>query len=142
MDTRYKQIEIDEIPTGNFDGYYWFSDQSKPELIFDLGIDKTKFTQLPFVIEANFYSKELNQSVQIKNIDGKYHCAIIDLSNCEFEPQKYIGHDLEYNNKHFDYFVVEAWEEKKDSLLEGMTTKVPSWTAFKGFVEIKTKKND
>ncbi len=142
MKNKYKQIEINEIPAGNFEGYYWLSDKSKPELIFNKEIDKTKFSQLPFVVEANFYSEKMEKSIQIKNIDGEYKCAIIDLSDCEYEAQKYIGHDLEYNKNHFDYFVVEAWEEKADELLEGMKTKVPSWVAFKGFVESKTKKND
>ncbi len=137
MKSRYKKINIEDIPEGKFDGYYWYSNESKPEIISDEGIDKSKLTKLPFVIEANFYSKESEISIQIKNIDGKYDIAIIDLKDCVTEPQLYIGHDINQ-----DFQVVEAWEEVEDELLEGMKTQVPSWTAFKGFVKSKNKKND
>ena len=129
MKNRYKNINITEIPEGNFEGYYWYSNKTKPEIINSKKIDKKKFTQLPFVIEANFYSKETETSIQIKNLDGNYHIAIIDLKDCKVEPQNYIGHDIGY-----DFQVVEAWEEKEDEFLEGMKTEVPVWTAFKGFV--------
>jgi CRISPR type III-associated protein (TIGR04423 family) len=131
MKNRYKKINISDFPTGKFDGYYWFSDQPKPEIIIDKEIDRAKFQKLPFVVEANFYSKETHQSIQVKNIDGKYLCAQIDLTDCKSIPQTYIGHDIGGKN----FLLVEAWEEKTDELLEGMTTKIPSWSAFRGFVE-------
>ena len=137
MTKRYKNINIEGIPNENFEGYYWFSNKPKPEIIRNEKIDKNKFTQLPFVVEANFYSKETETSVQVKNIDGEYHIAIIDLTDCDTVPQVYIGHDIGY-----DFQVVEAWEEKEDKFLEGMKTKVPAWTAFKGFVKPKNQKND
>ena len=129
MKNRYKKINIEDIPEGNFDGYYWYSNKTKPEIISKKKIDKNKFTQLPFVIEANFYSNETETSIQIKNIDGKYHIASIDLKSCKSGAQNYIGHYIGQ-----DFQVVEAWEEKEDELLEGMITEVPLWTAFKGFV--------
>ena len=137
MINRYKKINIEDIPTGNFDGYYWYSNKPKPEIINNTEIVKSKLTQLPFVIEANFYSRETETSIQIKNIDGKYDIAIIDLKDCIIAPQFYLGHDIGQ-----DYQVVEAWEEVEDELLEGMKTQVPSWVAFKGFIKPKTKKND
>jgi len=136
MERRYKKIKIEDIPNGSFQGYYWLSDSSKPVVQYDGEIDKTVFIELPFVIEANYYSSDLDISIQIKSIDGVYDVAQIDVKDCE--AKKYIGHDIGT-----DYLVVEAWQDKEDELLEGMTTKVPSWEAFKGFVKSnKTEKND
>jgi len=126
--SRYKEISIDKIPSFKFEGYYWMSDSSKPQIIRNQEIEKSVFGKLPFVVEANFYSKEKEISIQVKNIDGKYRVAQIDVQGCE--PITYIGHDIES-----DFLVVEAWEDVEDSLLENMTTKVPTWTAFKGFVK-------
>lgn len=136
MEKRYKKINIEDIPSGDFQGYYWLSDSSKPEVQNEGEIDKSVFNNLPFVIEANYYSSDLGISIQIKNIDGIYDVAQIDVK--DLDAKKYIGHDIDS-----DYLVVEAWQEEKDDLLENMTTKVPSWVAFKGFVEsIKIEKND
>ena len=136
MEKRYKRINIEDIPSGDFQGYYWLSDSSKPEVQYEGEIDKSVFNNLPFVIEANYYSSDLGISIQIKNIDGIYDVAQIDVK--DLDAKKYIGHDIDS-----DYLVVEAWQEEKNDLLENMTTKVPSWVAFKGFVEsIKTEKND
>lgn len=133
---RYRKIEIKEIPSGDFEGYYWLSDSSKPVVQKNGEIDRSVFSNLPFVVEANYYSEDTGISIQVKNIDGTYDIAQIDVKNCE--AKQYIGHDIKA-----DYLVVEAWGDIEDDLLEGMTTKVPTWNAFKGFVEhIKTKKND
>ena len=133
---KYKKISIEEIPSGNYEGYYWFSDESKPVVIRNKDIDKSIFKKLPFVVEANFYSKQEDISIQVKNIDGDYHVAMIDVKDTE--AKKYVGHDIGC-----DFLLVEAWEDKKDPLLENMTTKVPTWAAFKGFIELsKTNKDD
>ena len=134
--SRYKKINIEEIPSGNFEGYYWFSDSPKPEIIKSEEIDKSIFTKLPFVIEANFYCCDTEISIQIKNIDGTYHVAQVDVSECD--TKTYIGHDIGS-----DFLVVEAWEDsEKDPLLENMTTKIPTWMAFKGFVKSLKKENN
>ena len=137
MADRYKKINVEDIPTGKFDGYFWYSNKPKPEVIRNEVIDKTKFIKLPFIIEGNFYSKDTETSIQIKNIDGNYHIAKIDLKDCKIKPQIYIGHDIGY-----DFQIVEAWDEKEDEFLEGMKTQVPSWTAYKGFVEPKNNRHD
>ena len=50
-----------------------------------------------------------------------------------------IGHDLDG----WDYEVIEAWEDQEIEVIgsdnETMLTKVPSWVAFKGFVNSKNK---
>ena len=136
MEKRYKKINIEDIPSGDFQGYYWLSDSSKPVVQYEGEINKSVFANLPFVIEANYYSSDLGISIQVKNIDGVYDVAQIDVKDCE--TKKYIGHDIDS-----DFLMVEAWQDVKDELLENMTTKIPSWVAFKGFVkQTKNRKND
>jgi CRISPR type III-associated protein (TIGR04423 family) len=136
MENRFKKINIEEIPSGDYQGYYWLSNSSKPDVQYTGDIDKSLFNKLPFVIEANYYSNEKNISINVKNIDGKYVVSLIDVEGCE--ATEYIGHDIDSN-----FLVVEAWEDKQDNLLENLKTKVPSWVAFKGFVESKKSlKND
>jgi CRISPR type III-associated protein (TIGR04423 family) len=132
MEKRYKKISIDTIPQGNYQGYYWMSNSSKPVIQDEGDIDKSIFKELPFVVEANYYSSEADISIQIKSVDGQYLVSEINVKDCE--AIEYIGHDIGSN-----YLVVEAWGEKEDDLLEGMIAKVPVWEAFKGFVESNKK---
>jgi CRISPR type III-associated protein (TIGR04423 family) len=134
MENNYKLITIDQIPDDiDFEGYYWYSDERKPKVIDSEKIDKSIFSDLPFVVEANFYSKSEKISIQVKNIDGQYHIAEIHLESIEGATE-YIAHDLGGINK---FKMVEAWKEKddEDNLLEGMKVLVPSWTAFAGFIK-------
>jgi CRISPR type III-associated protein (TIGR04423 family) len=136
MDKVFQKIEIEEIPDYEFQGYYWYSNQKKPEHFLSKKIDKSIFSKLPFVIEANFFAENENVSIQVKNIDGNYNISLINL-NLLSDPNlcdkhEYIAHDLGDVKK---YRMFEAWEEKADILLEGMKTLVPSWTAFAGFVK-------
>lgn len=134
MESTYKIIMIQDIPPNiKFDGYYWYSDKKKPTCIESDYIQQEWFTALPFVVEANFYSREENVSLQIKNTDGEYKVALIDLNKLEgivLDTREYIGHDLGNRNLK----MIEAWESKAFDILEGMNTLVPSWTAFAGFI--------
>ena len=134
MENLYQIISIEQIPQDIlFEGYYWYSNQQKPKLVFvPSTIQQSWFTKLPFVVEANFYSREAKLSIQVRNIDGDYFVAKADLSRLEkIEGNRvsYIGHDLEGKK----YNIIEAWIPKADELLEGMETLIPAWAAFAGF---------
>ena len=134
MSKQYNRITIDQIPDNiNFEGYYWYSNAKTPETIHKATIDKSWFTDLPFVIEANFYAREEQVSIQIKNIDGQYHVARIDLNENNLKnAQKYAGHDIEGLN----YQMVEAWENVEEDVNElKMNVLRPTWTAFAGFIK-------
>lgn len=138
---RYTSISVEQIPVDiEFDGYLWFSDQQKPTMLMNQRLNMALFKKLPFIIEGNLWSKERQLSVNIRNFDGQYLITSFDLSNSSedilLEEKNYIAHDLEGVTK---FQVIEAWEEKEDEALAGMKTLVPSWTAFKGFIKIKSK---
>ena len=130
---------IQDIPDHLYEGYYWYSDSQAPEVIINERIDKDKFTEIPFVIEANFLAKEEEISIQVRNIDGKYHISGFSLkgvNDSDHVVREYMAHDLTTENgkKKIEKFkMVEAWEEVGDSMLENMVTLQPSWAAFFGF---------
>ena len=136
MENIFQKISIADIPDHKFEGYYWYSNAEEPQVIGEEKIDVSIFTKLPFVIEANFYAKKENVSIQVKNIEGNYQVYCCNLNelpeNNHCERQEYIAHDLGSVEK---YIMLEAWEEKEDELLEDMKTLVPAWTAFVGFVK-------
>lgn len=137
MKSTYQPIPISEIPEDLlFEGYYWCSNEKSPVILTGEPIQQSWFTELPFVIEANFYAKAEQISLQVRHLDGVYHVARIDLSlldSIHHDRVSYIGHDLGGRN----YEMVEAWEPQPDELLEGMKTLVPAWAAFAGFITNK-----
>ncbi len=127
-----KNIRLEEIPLYHYEGYYWHSDQQSPKLITQEYIQLEWFTTLPFVVEANFYAKPENVSIRVQNIDGLYKVTLFDLNkiNAHTEYKKYIAHDV----SSAEYWMAEGWTEViDDELLEGMSTLMPSWSAFVGF---------
>ncbi len=132
---RYKKIEMADIPDHNYSGYVWYSDAEKPIIIetkepFHLDM----LTELPFIIEGHLFCESEQISIQIKNIDGQYHFAEIDINGLLDQAKNYVGHDL-----NTDYKMVEAWEEYPDPLCTGMMTLRPAWRAFAGFTNIHTE---
>jgi CRISPR type III-associated protein (TIGR04423 family) len=134
MSQAYQTITIQDIPTDvNFEGYYWCSNEQNPEIIIDEPIQLAWFTDLPFVIEANFYSSDAKLSLQVRHVDGQYQVARIDLSQTSElvldEVKTYLGHDLEGQN----FQVIHAWQPESDPFCAGMPVLVPAWSAFAGF---------
>lgn len=134
MKNRYKKISKEAIPYQHtYQGYLWYSDAKEPEVIDNVPFTPDMLTPMPFVVEGNLYSKDAGISIQIRNVDGDYHIAQIDLSNLEigtFNKQTYIGHRTSDFPK---YAMIEAWEKVQDEQLDGLTTLEPIWSAFYGF---------
>lgn len=123
-------IKISQIPDLSYQGYYWYSDQTKPEVVLNEKISSDIFTDLPFIIEGNLYAPAQKISIQIKNIDGEYKIFKADLNNVAEEPQAYFAHDIDGFTK---YQMIEAWEEAQ--LGAGVKTLRPAWSAFAGFIK-------
>ncbi len=133
MSQAYQPISIQDLPTDvNFEGYYWYSNKQKPEIITGEPIQHGWFTELPFVVEANFYSADAKLSIQVRHVEGQYQVTRIDLSQLDAIPHEkrtYLGHDLEGRN----FRVIEAWQPEPDAFCADMEVLVPAWTAFAGF---------
>ena len=54
-----ERIDIKQIPFDlPFEGYYWYSDESKPTALDKKTISEAIFTELPFIVEGNFYNND------------------------------------------------------------------------------------
>jgi len=133
MSQAYQPISIQDIPTDvNFEGYYWYSNQPKPEIIRGEPIQLAWFTELPFVVEANFYSADAKLSLQVRHVDGQYQVAKVDFNLIDeslYDEATYLGHDLEGQR----FKVRQAWQPDPDPFCAGMPVLVPAWSAFAGF---------
>ena len=130
MKNSYTQISIQEIPETTWEGYYWYSSESKPHVIKNEPIDGSIFSDMPFIIEANFYSAAENKSLQVKFIDGVYLLGLMDVSGTDLKEQRYIGHDIGC-----DFMIAEGVTSEEDPSLDNFEIKKPVWHAFKGFVD-------
>jgi len=146
---RYKKIAPTDInPKWVYVGYYWYSDHIKPIVLQSEEFIATSIFNDPerFVVEGNLYCPDEEISYQIKNIDGQYHIAEINLKGLldtdNYKEIDYHTHDIKGFHK---YSMIEAWEEtdlypdwmvgqlEHGLSLPNMKTLVPAWAAFKGF---------
>ena len=132
-----KKISLEDIDyTLQYEGYYWYSNKQRPELVNQSIITKDIFKKLPFIVEGNLYCSSNQVSINIKNIDGAYviyQCILADLPKNQYSLQEYIAHDLEGVSK---IKMLQYWKEgEADDLLAGMTTLIPAWQAFQGFIK-------
>jgi CRISPR type III-associated protein (TIGR04423 family) len=130
-----KKIAKTDIPYElSYEGYYWYSNKTKPKVLRNERISPDIFTELPFIVEGNLYNSETQTSISIKCIDGEYQIFLAKLDNLppsQVTEQQYIAHDLDGINK---IILLEFWKEsEQDPLLADMITLIPAWVAFKGF---------
>lgn len=130
-------MEIISVEKINFDleyeGYIWYSNQSLPEQRNK--ISKSDFTDLPFIVEGNLYSKKDEISINIKNIDGEYFITqgiLKNLPDDQITRQEFLAHKLDGIKQ---IKMIQFWKEDEDELCEGMKTLKPSWQAFQGFIK-------
>jgi len=134
------KISINEIPEFYYEGYLWYSDKSKPEIInLEEPFNKSMLKNLPFVIEGNLWAENEKISISIKNIDGEYQIfkyVLSQFSKQDFKDntQTYRAHDL---GEVKEFTLYQHWKEEEDPLCTNMKTLVPSWTAFTGFKQNK-----
>jgi CRISPR type III-associated protein (TIGR04423 family) len=135
----FQPITLDQLPEDLlFEGYYWYSHEEKPHVVRNEPLQQAWFADLPFVIEANFFCREAQLSVQVRHLNGAYQFTQLDLKSLpgqQWNPLTYQAHDLE-DVAAFE--VAEVWREVSDPLLEGMKTLQPAGTAFIGFVHPKS----
>src|SRR5690606_11807360 len=130
-----KRIDISDIDFDiAYEGYYWYSDTDRPEMVLHEKISPEIFSALPFIIEGNLYAEEPGFSIQIKNIDGAYRIYRTELSGLnpsQITGYEYLAHKLPGVSK---IKMLKYWEETApDPLLENMKTLVPARQAFVGF---------
>jgi CRISPR type III-associated protein (TIGR04423 family) len=133
-----QKININNIPFDlEYEGYYWYSNSKQPNIVENTLISSAIFTEMPFIVEGNFFNEEKQISISIKNIDGTYLITITDFNTLKISnlvEQNYIAkNELTGISK---IKLAQYWEEgEADPYLENMKTLIPTWVAFKGFIK-------
>lgn len=145
-----------EIPSKKYQGYIWYSDQKKPEILCG---DKDYRLKLiegenPFVIEALLYCEDDETSIMVKHT-GKYIVQEYKLKEerekCEEVKKQYLPHgvnrkkeeqqadDMSSKVKRLNFS--QFWQEEKDSACEDMPVLKLKATVFTGFTFNNTTQN-
>lgn len=126
---------IEQIPGGNYTGYYWMSDSEMPVVVKGEFPSTLLSQSLPFIVEGNLYDAKNNQSFSIRhNGSNPVVCQynLNELSGCEKNPVAFIAHRLPGKGRVKFW---ELWKEEKDSMCEGLNTLRPFVRVFVGFEE-------
>ncbi len=127
-----RKIEsLNLIPKGNYQGYYWMSNDENPEHIN--GSFNPPATTNPFIIEAMLWDQDAQKSIMITHT-GRCQIFEYDLKILEkegkLEDKTYMPHRLEGVKKvKFKQF----WKEEKDPLCENMPVMQLKAQIFIGF---------
>jgi len=118
----------------DYDGYVQFSHRriDKEKDIFCDGKKVEVQDEEGFILEAHFYSKTKNESIQIRQVNDSWLIFTTDLTSKEYDVtcQSYIS-DIEK----FPYVVkmAQIWEEIEDELCENMPVQKLKKVVFAGF---------
>ncbi len=123
---------------GNYEGYIWMSDATKPVVYnsnesVDITLDDNAN---PFVIEGELYDKQNGESISIRFADGHYFVKKFtvkpeDLKGSERVTKKeYLAQRMPGVGrlKYLQY-----WNEAKDTLCDDMETLQPGDLVFVGY---------
>lgn len=140
-------MKVNNIESGNYVGYYWMSNSSKPERVdgtpFFVALDEKKN---PFVMEAQLYDPLRQISYSVRYVDGHFLIHRFDLTR-DFENGDYEYSEIEYVANRLpdvDTFLFrQYWKAEGDpigcTLCEGMKTLRPNALVFVGFKNKEVK---
>lgn len=125
--------ELNQIPTLDYEGYVWFSNDEYPKKPNE--VDFKNIGQNPFIQEALLFSKKENVSVMVRHT-GDYHISEFHLNEFpkkyEMIEKQYYPHRLGFNDKRV--CISQLWIPEPDPNCEGMevlTLKAHLFTGFK-----------
>ena len=127
--TRIAALEV--IPSGNYVGYYWMSDEEKPKRVN--GNIELPQSINPFIIEAMLWDEGRQKSIMITHT-GKYQIFEYDLNTLPtvgtLEEKAYMAHRLPGIEKvKFKQF----WKAECDPNCAGMQVLLLKAQIFVGF---------
>ncbi|BDD02060.1 hypothetical protein PEPS_43400 (plasmid) [Persicobacter psychrovividus] len=126
------KLTTENIPQGNYEGYLWYADATKP-VIIEGDFTPDQLTDFPFVVEGFLFDEKAQKSISIKHINGQYFVTAFDLNKADKDT---VLQDRTYggNGVHFNIKVKELWMPKVDKVaMAGMKTLQPVAQIFCGF---------
>ena len=126
-----KKIEkLADIPSGNYQGYYWLSDAETPEKV-NGKFDSNQIKINPFIIEGMLWDNDKKKSVMISHT-GRYQIFEYNFNEIEGEmvEKEYMAHRIEGENK---VCFKQLWQAEEDANCEGMKVLKMKAQIFVGF---------
>ena len=130
---------ITKIPEAKYQGYIWYSDSDRPEVLTgdkEYGGFTPNPDGNPFIIEGDLWNEANSTSISIRYVDGRYyiHRTTLTGETDHSTIKKYVAHRIdEYKYLRF----VQLWESRPDPMCEGMEVLEPSKLVFIGFTNDK-----
>jgi CRISPR type III-associated protein (TIGR04423 family) len=120
------------IPNLNYEGYIWFSDQTKPIVLNNEKFDFNSIKLNPFIVEGLLFNRESNISIHILHT-GTYNISKYELdkiSSKNILEEEYLPHRIENIEK---VCFKQIWEEKNDPNCEEFPVLTITALVFCGF---------
>ncbi len=127
-----------KIEKSRYQGYVWYSDQTKPEVLNNEEFgEEFRDNENPFIVEAQLFDTVNKKSYSIKYVDGKYICKeynLADFKGVEKEELSFVAHRIEGVTK---LYFNQYWREEADQKCNGMMVLQPKELVFVGFQKYK-----
>ena len=127
-----KYNNLSEIPSSNYEGYIWMSNEKHPLVLNDEAFDFNSIKTNPFIIEGLLFDKVKNISIHIIHA-GQYIISQYHLSNLNPEllvAKEYLPHRIEGIEK---VLFKQIWYEKEDENCESFPVLTIIANVFCGF---------
>ena len=129
-----KYKNLNEIPSANYEGYIWMSDEQSPKVLncekFEFGSVKTN----PFIVEGLLFDKTNGISIHIQHT-GEYRISEYHLNEIKsekfIEQKEYLPHRLIKDVKKVCF--KQIWEEIEDQNCQRFPVLTLAAIVFCGF---------
>ncbi len=128
-----KHTNLNEIPSFEFEGYIWMSDEQNPIVLKNETFDFSSIKENPFIVEGLLFDKETNTSIHIAH-DGTYQIVEYNLNELskkgELINKEYLPHRLSGVEK---VSFKQVWMDEKDENCEDFPVLTLKAIVFCGF---------
>ncbi len=127
-----KLNNLKEIPSVNYEGYIWMSNETEPKVLKNEKYDFSAISQNPFIIEGLLYDKTSQKSFHIQHVGECliYEYNLDEVKSENLVPKEYLPHRLKEVEK---VCFKQIWEEEEDKNCEGFPVLNLKVIVFCGF---------
>ena len=133
-----RQIELQDIPQGNYQGYLWYSDELRPRIFDDNDILSIESKENAFIGEGMLWQPTTHTSFHITFHDGVQHVYTTEVAaedmagHGQTTHEQYVAHRMP-GIAFLDF--VRYWKSEADPFCEGFEVLVPGVLAFTEFIK-------
>lgn len=131
-----RKIQLQDIPSGKYQGYLWYSDEKSPRVYNEDEITSIETKDNVFIVEGRLWQAYSRTSIHITFVNGMQNIyatevPLDDLSgNGQATKELYIAHRMP-RVSHLEF--IRYWNLEPDPYCEGFDVLVPGALVFTGF---------